>query len=41
MADLILVVAERGIVERGSHDELVAAGGVYAELYDIQAAAYR
>jgi ATP-binding cassette, subfamily B, bacterial len=41
MADLILVVADHGIVERGSHEELLAQGGVYAELYDIQAAAYR
>jgi len=29
------------IAEAGSHAELVAAGGTYAELYDLQAAAYR
>jgi len=31
-ADQILVCADGRIVERGTHDELVAAGGVYAEL---------
>jgi ATP-binding cassette subfamily B protein len=40
MADLIVVVAERGIAERGTHEELVALGGVYAELYALQASAY-
>ena len=35
-ADQILVCAEGRIVERGTHDELVAAGGVYAELYRKQ-----
>ena len=32
-ADLIVVVDDGRIVERGRHDELVAAGGLYAELY--------
>jgi ATP-binding cassette subfamily B protein len=41
MADLIVVVADGGVLEAGSHDELVAAGGLYAELYGIQARAYR
>ena len=41
MADLILVVADGRVVERGSHEELVAAAGLYAELYELQAAAYR
>jgi ATP-binding cassette subfamily B protein len=27
--------------EHGSHDELMAVGGLYAELYGIQAQAYR
>ncbi|MBB5800283.1 ATP-binding cassette subfamily B protein [Saccharothrix ecbatanensis] len=40
MADLILVVADGRIKERGSHDELMAAGGLYAELYGMQSAAY-
>ena len=41
MADLIVVVAEHGVAEVGSHAELVARGGVYAELYEMQAASYR
>ena len=35
-ADQILVVDEGRIVERGTHDELVARGGVYADLYRTQ-----
>ena len=35
-ADEILVVKDGEIVERGSHDELVHAGGVYEELYNTQ-----
>jgi ATP-binding cassette, subfamily B, bacterial len=35
-ADLILVVDDGRIVERGGHDELLAAGGLYAELYHTQ-----
>ncbi len=40
MADLIVVLDGARVVEVGTHDELVAAGGQYAELYGIQAAAY-
>jgi ATP-binding cassette subfamily B protein len=35
-ADLILVVDDGRIVERGRHDELLSAGGLYAELYRTQ-----
>ncbi|SPE56423.1 Lipid A export ATP-binding/permease protein MsbA (fragment) [Verrucomicrobia bacterium] len=41
MADLIVVLDGARVVEVGSHAELVAKGGAYAELYGIQAAAYR
>ena len=35
-ADLILVIDEGRIVERGTHNELLAAGGLYADLYSTQ-----
>jgi subfamily B ATP-binding cassette protein MsbA len=35
-ADVILVMAEGQIVERGSHQELLAQHGVYANLYKLQ-----
>lgn len=35
-ADLILVLQEGDIVEQGTHDELLAKGGAYAELYNSQ-----
>jgi ATP-binding cassette subfamily B protein len=35
-ADMILVLDHGRIVERGRHDELIGAGGLYAELYRIQ-----
>ena len=41
MADLILVVDGGRIAEAGDHRTLVAAGGLYAELYALQARAYR
>jgi ATP-binding cassette subfamily B protein len=41
MADLIVVLDGARVVEVGAHDELMAKGGQYAELYGIQAAAYR
>jgi ATP-binding cassette subfamily B protein len=41
MADLIVVLDEGGLVAAGSHAELMAQPGLYAELYDLQARAYR
>ncbi len=41
MADLIIVLDGAHLVEAGSHEELMAHGGPYSELYRIQAAAYR
>ena len=41
MADHIVVLDGARVVETGSHEELMALGGTYAELYGIQAAAYR
>ncbi|HEX2119603.1 MAG TPA: ABC transporter ATP-binding protein, partial [Acidimicrobiales bacterium] len=40
-ADRICVLAGGRITESGTHDELLAAGGVYAELFELQARAYR
>jgi ATP-binding cassette subfamily B protein len=41
MADRIVVLRDGTVVESGSHDELVRAGGLYAELFQLQAAGYR
>jgi ATP-binding cassette, subfamily B, bacterial len=41
MADLILVLGDGTICEQGSHGQLMAAGGIYAELFELQARAYR
>jgi ATP-binding cassette subfamily B protein len=41
MADLIVVLDGARVAEVGTHEALMAAGGHYAELYGIQAAAYR
>ena len=41
MADRILVLDGGRVIEDGSHDVLVAAEGVYAELFALQAAGYR
>ncbi len=41
MADLIVVLDGTRVLEVGSHQELMAKDGQYAQLYGIQAAAYR
>jgi ATP-binding cassette subfamily B protein len=41
MADLIVVLDGASVLEVGSHQELMARDGQYAQLYGIQAAAYR
>lgn len=35
-ADEIIVITSEGIKERGTHDELIVAGGIYKELYEYQ-----
>ena len=40
-ADRICVLAGGRVTETGTHDELLATGGVYAELFELQARAYR
>ncbi|MDQ2702372.1 MAG: ABC transporter ATP-binding protein/permease [Pseudomonadota bacterium] len=41
MADRILVLAEGRLEASGTHDQLMAQGGRYAELFELQAAGYR
>jgi ATP-binding cassette subfamily B protein len=41
MADRILVLKGGELVEQGTHEALVALGGLYSELFQLQAAGYR
>ena len=41
MADRILVLADGKVEAAGTHDELIAQSGRYAELFELQAAGYR
>ena len=41
MADRILVLEQGAIQEQGSHSQLLALGGKYSELFELQAAGYR
>jgi ATP-binding cassette subfamily B protein len=41
IADRIAVIADGHVSELGSHEELLEAGGRYAELFELQAAGYR
>ncbi len=41
MADRIIVLSGGHVVEEGTHEALAASGGLYAELFEMQAAGYR
>jgi len=41
MADRIVVLADGRITEDGSHEQLMALGGQYGEMFELQAASYR
>ena len=41
MADRIVVLAGGRLVEAGTHQQLMALGGQYAEMFEMQAASYR
>jgi len=40
-ADQIVVIEDKAIAERGTHEELLALGGTYARLFSAQAEGYR
>jgi ATP-binding cassette subfamily B protein len=41
MADRIFVLADGKVEAAGTHEELLARPGLYAELFELQAAGYR
>jgi len=41
MTDRIVVLSHGVLTEEGSHDELIRRGGLYAEMFEMQAASYR
>jgi ATP-binding cassette subfamily B protein len=41
MANRILVLKNGELVEQGTHEALAALGGLYSELFQLQAAGYR
>ena len=41
MAERIIVLENGSISEEGSHDQLMARGGTYAGMFELQAASYR
>jgi ATP-binding cassette subfamily B protein len=41
MADRILVLQAGRLIEEGTHESLVAQGGLYADLFQLQAQGYR
>ena len=41
MADRIVVLSEGRLIEEGNHQTLIQAGGLYAQMFEMQAASYR